>query len=236
MRPHRRQRRGRAAPGAAIAAGRHHSGRDDARHGRLERAFGAQGRPRLARHPGHHADHGGRPRAGFHAGRGRIATKPVDRARLAQILKKYTCPHPPCPVLLVEDDPATREMTRTILEKEGWKVMRGRKRARGPGVHGAGTSQLILLDLMMPEMDGFEFAAQVRQKPEWRSIPIVVLTAHDLSAEERRRSTATSRPLSRKAATRTRPAAPSTRPAGRTRVAPRSTIIRTARKEQATST
>ena len=46
---------------------------------------------------------------------------------------------------------------------------------------------LILLDLTGPEMDGFEFAAQVRKHDEWRSIPIVVLTAHDLSSEERLR-------------------------------------------------
>jgi CheY-like chemotaxis protein len=44
-----------------------------------------------------------------------------------------------------------------------------------------------VLDLMMPEMDGFEFAARVRQKIEWRLIPIVVLTAYDLSLEDRRR-------------------------------------------------
>jgi CheY-like chemotaxis protein len=47
--------------------------------------------------------------------------------------------------------------------------------------------RLILLDLMMPEMDGFEFVAQVRQRVEWRSIPIVVLIAYDLDAEERRK-------------------------------------------------
>jgi CheY-like chemotaxis protein len=46
---------------------------------------------------------------------------------------------------------------------------------------------LILLDLVMPEMDGFEFADRVRRHPEWRSIPIVVVTAQDLSGAERRR-------------------------------------------------
>lgn len=46
---------------------------------------------------------------------------------------------------------------------------------------------LIFLDLMMPEMDGFEFAVEVRQHPEWRSIPIVVVTAQDLTSEDRRR-------------------------------------------------
>ena len=45
----------------------------------------------------------------------------------------------------------------------------------------------ILLDLMMPEMDGFEFVQRVRQHPEWRTIPIVVVTAKDLTAKERHR-------------------------------------------------
>lgn len=47
--------------------------------------------------------------------------------------------------------------------------------------------RLIMLELMMPEMDGFEFVVRLRQKVEWRSIPIVVLTAYDHNAEERRR-------------------------------------------------
>ena len=59
---------------------------------------------------------------GFGLGASDYATKPVDRHRLSQILKKYACPNPPCPVLLVEDDPATRGATRAILEKEGWRV------------------------------------------------------------------------------------------------------------------
>jgi CheY-like chemotaxis protein len=46
---------------------------------------------------------------------------------------------------------------------------------------------LIFLDLMMPEMDGFAFAAEVRRRPEWRSIPIVVVTARDLTDEDRHR-------------------------------------------------
>ena len=127
------------------------------------------------------------PERGFTLGAADYATKPVDRARLSQILKKYTCPHPPCPVLLVEDDPATREMTRAILEKEGWKVSEAENGRVALECMERERPSLILLDLMMPEMDGFEFAAEVRQHPEWRSIPIVVLTANDLSAEERRR-------------------------------------------------
>ncbi|MGI8819973.1 MAG: response regulator [Chthoniobacterales bacterium] len=127
------------------------------------------------------------PERGFSLGAADYATKPVDRARLSQILKKYTCANPPCPVLLVEDDPATRAVTRNILEKEGWKVSEAENGKVALQKMEEERPTLILLDLMMPEMDGFEFADCVRQHPEWRSIPIVVLTAKDLTADDRRR-------------------------------------------------
>jgi PAS domain S-box-containing protein len=127
------------------------------------------------------------PERGFALGAADYATKPVDRQRLSQILKKYTCPHPPCPVLMVEDDPATRALTRKILEKEGWKVTDAENGRQALECMERELPSLILLDLMMPEMDGFEFADRVRQRPEWRLIPIVVVTAKDLSAKERRR-------------------------------------------------
>jgi signal transduction histidine kinase/CheY-like chemotaxis protein len=127
------------------------------------------------------------PERGFTLGAADYATKPVDRQRLSQILKKYTCPNPPCPVLLVEDDPATRAMTRNILEKEGWKVSEAENGRVALECMERERPSVILLDLMMPEMDGFEFADRVRRHPEWRSVPIVVVTAHDLSGEERRR-------------------------------------------------
>ena len=124
---------------------------------------------------------------GFTLGAAEYATKPVNRHRMSQILKKYTCPNPPCPVLLVEDDPSTREVTRAILEKEGWKVSEAENGRAALECMERDRPSLILLDLMMPEMDGFEFAARVRKHDEWRLIPIVVVTAHDLSGEERRR-------------------------------------------------
>ena len=127
------------------------------------------------------------PDRGFALGAAEFATKPVDRARLSLILKKYTCPRPPCPVLLVEDDPVTREVTRRILQKEGWKVSEAENGRVALECMELERPRLIVLDLMMPEMDGFEFAARVRKKLEWRSIPIVVLTGYDLSAKERQR-------------------------------------------------
>ena len=127
------------------------------------------------------------PDRGFALGASDYATKPVNRQRLSRILRKHTCTHPPCPVLLVDDDAAARALTRKVLEKEGWKVCEA-----GNGVEALQCLEnerpnLILLDLMMPVMDGFEFAEHVRLHPEWSSIPIVVLSAHDLGAADRLR-------------------------------------------------
>ncbi|MGZ4808470.1 MAG: response regulator [Thermoanaerobaculia bacterium] len=127
------------------------------------------------------------PERGFTLGASEYATKPVNRRRLSQILKKYTCLRPPCPVLVVDDEPSSRLLTRAVLEKEGWAVSEA-----GNGIEALKSMELdrprlIFLDLMMPEMDGFEFAAEVRRHREWRSIPIVVMTASDLTSEDRKR-------------------------------------------------
>jgi CheY-like chemotaxis protein len=127
------------------------------------------------------------PDRGFTLGAADYATKPIDRRRLAQILRKHTCDSPPCPVLLVEDDPSTRALTRKMLEKEGWRVSEAENGRDALQSMERERPRLILLDLMMPEMDGFEFAERVRRHSEWRSIPIVVLTAMDLTNDDRQR-------------------------------------------------
>ena len=127
------------------------------------------------------------PERGFALGASDYATKPVNRLRLSKIVRKHTCPDPPCPVLVVEDDAATRAMTRNILEREGWRVSEAENGRVALERMERERPRLILLDLMMPEMDGFEFADRVRRHPEWRSIPIVVVTARDLTVDERQR-------------------------------------------------
>jgi CheY-like chemotaxis protein len=122
---------------------------------------------------------------GYALGAADYMTKPIDRERLLLILKK----HMPAPslasVLLVEDDPTTREMLRRLLEKEGWSVNEAENGRIGLERVKENRPGLVLLDLMMPEMDGFGFVAELRKRKEWRDIPVVVVTAKDITAEDR---------------------------------------------------
>jgi PAS domain S-box-containing protein len=114
-------------------------------------------------------------------------TKPVDRERLIRVLRKFSCPHPPCPVLVVEDDPVTRDLFKRTLEKEGWEVAEAENGKVALQRVAEQIPELILLDLMMPEMDGFEFVTELRKHEAWRQIPLVVVTAKDLTEEDHSR-------------------------------------------------
>ena len=124
---------------------------------------------------------------GYSLGASDYLTKPIQRKRLAAVMEKYRCDTPDCSVLLVEDDVPTRQMMRSMLEKAGWVVVEAENGQVALERVGEHTPELILLDLMMPEMDGFEFAATVRKNPAWRAIPIVVITAKDITAADRLR-------------------------------------------------
>ncbi|MFN8457308.1 MAG: response regulator [Anaerolineae bacterium] len=124
---------------------------------------------------------------GYALGAADYLTKPIDRNRLTTILGKYQCELAFCSVLLVEDDFATREMMHRTLEKEGWGIVEAENGRVALERVAQNKPDLILLDLMMPEMDGFEFLTTLRQNPEWRTIPVVVITALDLTPEDRLR-------------------------------------------------
>jgi signal transduction histidine kinase/NO-binding membrane sensor protein with MHYT domain/CheY-like chemotaxis protein len=124
---------------------------------------------------------------GFALGASDYLTKPIDREYLAGLLRKYRCAHPPCLVLLVEDDPSLRELMRRVLEKEGWVVVEAENGRVGLERVAGNRPELIVLDLMMPEMDGFMFIEALRRDPGWTAIPIIVVTAKDLTAEDHRR-------------------------------------------------
>ncbi len=127
------------------------------------------------------------PERGFTLGAADYVTKPVNRRRLSRILKRHSCVTPPCPILLVDDDSVTRAAMRRMLERDGCRVTEAENGEVALALMQRDRPSLIFLDLMMPVMDGFAFAEQVRVHPEWRAIPIVVVTAADLTGEERRR-------------------------------------------------
>jgi CheY-like chemotaxis protein len=122
---------------------------------------------------------------GFALGASDYLTKPVDRERLMAALQKHHRPGSPCPVLVVEDDPDQRNLLRGILEREGWSVSEAENGQIALNLMASSPPELILLDLMMPEMDGFRFVTSLKAREEWRRIPIIVITARDLTEEER---------------------------------------------------
>jgi len=74
---------------------------------------------------------------------------------------------------------------RRFLDRDGWKIEEATNAREGLEKVARGIPSLILLDLMMPEMDGFEFVERIRSQEQYRSIPIVVLTAMELTPQER---------------------------------------------------
>jgi CheY-like chemotaxis protein len=124
---------------------------------------------------------------GFALGASDYLTKPIDRDRLTAVLEKYRCADRAGSILVVEDDATTREMLRRMLEKEGWGVTEAGNGREALEWVAERRPAMILLDLLMPEMDGFEFIEALRKQDKWRSIPVVVITAKDLTEADRRR-------------------------------------------------
>lgn len=121
---------------------------------------------------------------GFALGASEYVTKPIDRERLRSLLARYRGTGSR-DVLVVEDDPPTRDLLRRMLEGDGWSVTEAENGRRGLDALAEFSPALILLDLMMPVMDGFRFAAELRTHDTWRTIPVVVITAKDLTPEDR---------------------------------------------------
>jgi len=122
---------------------------------------------------------------GYSLGASEYLIKPVSRDQLATVLRKYRVEKTSCTVMIVEDDTPTREMMVRMLNKTHWNVIEAANGMKALECLQSRRPDLILLDLMMPEMDGFEFIAQLRQQSEWADIPVVVLTAKDITMEDR---------------------------------------------------
>jgi PAS domain S-box-containing protein len=123
---------------------------------------------------------------GYSLGATDYLTKPVDRAQLHNALTHYCTPGEPCSALLVEDDQATREIMVRTLKEADWHVSEAGNGREALDQLAREIPQVILLDLMMPVMDGFEFLLEMRANVKWQDIPVIVLTAKDLTEEDRR--------------------------------------------------
>jgi GAF domain-containing protein/CheY-like chemotaxis protein len=123
---------------------------------------------------------------GYALGAADYLVKPVDRATLVATLRNI-CGATAGRVLLVDDDEMVRHSVRQALEPIGWKVTEaGNGRAAVDSLIAA-QPDVIILDLMMPEMDGFEFMDELRGRPDWKDVPVVVITAKDLTQGDRDR-------------------------------------------------
>jgi len=128
---------------------------------------------------------------GFTLGATAMLTKPLDRSALTEVLRHQLAAMPeggaaPTEVLIVEDDQATRELMERVVEKLELKpatVTNGREGI--DWLKGHSVPSAILLDLNMPEMNGFEFLHHLRQNAAWAGIPVIVVTAQELSLQER---------------------------------------------------
>jgi len=124
---------------------------------------------------------------GYSLGAVDYLTKPVDREQLSKTLSRYYRDGKSSTVMLVEDDLETRDMMARTLTKAGWVVSEAGNGQEALDLLSTKSPDLILLDLMMPVMDGFSFLTEMRARPELLHIPIIVVTAKDLTPDDRQR-------------------------------------------------
>jgi len=123
---------------------------------------------------------------GYSLGAVEYLVKPVDREKLTQTLRRI-CGSVRGRVLLVDDDDIIRRQMRLHLQHNGWDLSEAENGRIALARLEEARPDAIILDLIMPEMDGFEFVDEMRRRPEWHDIPVIVVTSKDLTAEDRSR-------------------------------------------------
>jgi signal transduction histidine kinase/CheY-like chemotaxis protein len=114
-------------------------------------------------------------------------TKPIDRHTLQRMIGRFQAPARPTRILVVEDDALQRARVREWLRGQQWIVQEAANGREALASLQAAKPDLILLDLMMPEMDGFAVVAALQKEEDWRGIPVIVITSLDLDAKDRER-------------------------------------------------
>lgn len=128
------------------------------------------------------------PRHGFALGAADYIVKPIAWEDLIVAVQKVTHGLPSSnPVLVVDDDADVRELFRRTLARDNMSVVEAANGAEALQQLRGQKPSVILLDLMMPVMDGFEFIAEFNCHPEWRDIPVIVITAKHITRDDRER-------------------------------------------------
>jgi signal transduction histidine kinase/CheY-like chemotaxis protein len=121
---------------------------------------------------------------GFALGAADFVTKPFERDLLMQAVNRHRRGDGSAQVLIVDDDAKTRNMLRRTLQKEGWTVAEAADGREALNQLERSRPALLLLDLTMPGMDGFAVLERMRRSQAWRDIPVIVVTAKDLTRGE----------------------------------------------------
>lgn len=122
---------------------------------------------------------------GFSLGASDYILKPVNWEHLREVLARVQKDSAKGDVLVIEDDDDTRTRVRGLLARNGWTVTEAENGRAALDTLKDRVPAIVLLDLNMPEMDGFTFLRQFRSRKQWAAIPVVVMTARDLSIGER---------------------------------------------------
>jgi len=121
---------------------------------------------------------------GYSLGATEYLSKPIDKERMVDVLKRSVRSQTKGPVLIIENDQSMRESLQEMLKLEGWEADAVATAEHALSEIGKNPPVLILLDLIMPQMDGFDFLAQLRSTPRWRNIPVLIVTGKELTDKE----------------------------------------------------
>lgn len=112
--------------------------------------------------------------------------KPIDVERLSRVIERATRRAPQRNLLLVDDDVESLEAMARILRAAGWHTTSAHHGGEALEALAKTRPAAIILDLIMPEMDGFEFLEHLRADPQLRTIPVIVMSGKDPTAAEQR--------------------------------------------------
>jgi CheY-like chemotaxis protein len=121
---------------------------------------------------------------GYTLGPAEYLRKPIAKEQLLDAIARLLPGPMDEPILIAEDDEATREGLKRILESRGWIVQCASHGREALALLEQSPTSLLLLDLMMPEMDGFRLLEEFQSRAEWNRIPVIVLTAKQLTEED----------------------------------------------------